>query len=77
MLQWLYGNSCTWAHDVRYDVHFTFMSCHKAIAVVKEMAHYFHDLAMFNVHVTLLLHVDNILQQNNLETNLRVKQSEQ
>ena len=64
---------------MRYDVHFTFMSCHKAIAVVKEIAHYFHDLAMFNVHVTLLflVHVDNILQQNNLETNLRVKQSEQ
>ena len=34
---------------------------------------------MFNVHVTLLflVHVDNILQKNNLETNLRVKQSEQ
>ena len=31
--QWLCGNSCTWAHDVRFQVP-KCMSCHKAIVVI-------------------------------------------
>ena len=43
--QWLCGNSCTWAHDVRFDLHHVpkCMSCHKAIVVITGRAHCFHD----------------------------------
>ena len=44
--QWLYGNSCTWALDVRdttvHDVP-KCMSCHKAIVMITGRAHCFHD----------------------------------
>ena len=39
--QWLYGNSCTWVHDV-LDVP-KCMSCHKAIVVITGRPHCFHD----------------------------------
>ena len=59
--QWLCGNSCIWAHDVRYDdntahgvtVHHVpkCMSCHKAIVVMTGRAHCFHDY----IYITLIL----------------------
>ena len=42
----VYGNSCTWAHDVHdVTVHHVpkCMSCHKGIVVITERAHCFHD----------------------------------
>ena len=48
--QWLCGNSCTWAHDVRFHVP-KCMSCHKAIVVITGRAHCFHDY----IYITLIL----------------------
>ena len=48
--QWLCGNSCTWAHDVRFQVP-KCMSCHKAIVVITGRAHCFHDY----IYITLIL----------------------
>ena len=44
--QWLFGDSCTWAHDAC-----KYMSCHKAIVVITGRTHCFHD----NIYVTLIL----------------------
>ena len=41
--QWLCGNSCTWAHDVRLHHVPKCMGCHKAIVVITRRAHCFHD----------------------------------
>ena len=41
--QWLCGNSCTWAHDVRLMMYGWCMSCHKAIVVITGRSHCFHD----------------------------------
>ena len=50
--QWLCGNSCTWAHDVRLSNHVPkCMSCHKAIVVISGRAHCFHDY----IYITLIL----------------------
>ena len=46
--QWLCGNSCTWAPDVRLP---KCMRCHKTIVVVTGRAHCFHD----NIYITLTL----------------------
>ena len=44
--QWLRGNSCTWAHDVWFDVYHVpkCMRCHKTIVVITGRAHCFQDL---------------------------------
>ena len=45
---YLFGNSCTWAHDVRLWVQMVHhvpkcMNCHKAIVLITGRAHCFHD----------------------------------
>ena len=65
--QWLCGNSCTWALDVRFHPYIMYsygfirtstvhhvpkcMSCHKAIVVITGRAHCFHDC----IYITLIL----------------------
>ena len=50
--QWLCGNSCSWAHDVRLHIAGTNepksaqqakQGVHKAIVVITKKAHCFHD----------------------------------
>ena len=44
--KWLCDNSCNWGHDVHvHHVHHVpkYMSCNKAIVVITERAHCFHD----------------------------------
>ena len=42
--KWLCGKSCTWGRDVHHVHHVSkCMICHKAIAMITGMAHYFHD----------------------------------
>ena len=50
--QWLCGNSCTWAHDVRLP---KCMSCHKAIVVITGRAHCFHDCIYIYILFALLV----------------------
>ena len=67
--QWLCGNSCTWAHDIRLsctNVHHVpkCMNCHKTIVVITGRAHiciYVYIYIYIYIYICIYMHVHTYL----------------